>query len=378
MIGRYVVEARVGGGGMAAVMRARPPEDLAGALPPVVAIKMLLPQLAADAEFRAMFEEEAEISGQLRHPNVVELFDFGETKEGALFLVMEWIDGLDLGVVLRSFRARRLRMNPPIACAVVEQALRGLHAAHSRTDRDGNPLAVVHRDVSPANVLLSSTGDVKIADFGLARPMHRVRRTQPGIVKGKFAYLAPEQTYDRSVDPRTDVFAAGIVLWEALASRHLFRRSTDLKTVLAIRQGLIRDVRRYAPGIDERLARALEKAVQPDPERRFQSAEAFADALASVLRDKRLGDRSKLVAAVVRDVQLAEARDVRASGPRLSLPRVERPQAHERRHVTPPPLPRRRDRSAPSEPMPLVRTRAHPHDGRDTRDETPPTSLRAR
>lgn len=359
-IGRYTVEARVGGGGMAAVYRARPPSDLADALPRVVAIKMLLPELASDAAFRAMFEEEAEISGNLQHPNVVELLDFGETKDGALFLVMEWVDGVDLGVVLKSFRTRRLRMNPPIACAIIEQALLGLHAAHSRVDRDGNPLVVVHRDVSPANILLSSRGEVKIADFGLARPLHRVRRTLPGVVKGKFAYLAPEQTFDRQVDPRTDVFAAGIVLWEALASRHLFRRSTDLKTVLAIRDGRVRDVRRYAPDVDHRVAKALARALQHDPERRFQSAAEFADALGEYLVEQRI-DRTKVIAAVVRVVRAALGeREAPAPNERLSLPRVEKRRAH------PPPLPPKAahgkqpvlcgtERASLSEPLPLVR-----------------------
>ena len=368
-IGRYLVEARVGGGGMAAVYRGRPPPDLADALPPVVAIKTLHPEFAADPEFRAMFEEEAEISGQMQHPNVVELYDFGQTADNRMFLVMEWVDGVDLGIVLRSFRERKLRMNPPIACAILEWALRGLHAAHSRFDRDGNELVVVHRDVSPANVLLSSAGDVKIADFGLARPLHRVRRTQPGIVKGKFAYLAPEQTLDRNVDPRTDVFAAGIVLWEALASRHLFRRSTDLKTVLAIRDGKLRDILRYAPGLDGRVVEALRRALRHDPAERFQSALDFADALAAYLDDQKLGDRRKLVASVVREVRGALAartpRPSRAS--RLSLPRVPGPtetKATGRPSTVDAPArvgrasrTSRADAASTTEPLPLVRVR---------------------
>ena len=322
---------------MAAVYRARPPEDLRDAMPEVVAIKTLLPEFASDPEFRAMFEEEAEISGQLQHDNVVGLFDFGQTNEGALFLVMEWVDGLDLGQVLRSFRQRHLRMNPPIACAILEQALRGLHAAHSRVDRDGNPLVVVHRDVSPANILVSHEGIVKIADFGLARPLNRMRRTLPGIVKGKFAYLAPEQTFDRLVDPRTDVFAAGIVLWEAVASRHLFRRSSDLKTVLAIRDGRIRDVRKYAPGLDDRIIEALHHALQQDPDKRFSSANAFADALGSYLATVRPLVGPKTIAAVIEDVIAAEAVPIdEPRRSRLSLPRISR--------KGPPPLPKPLDR----------------------------------
>ncbi len=310
-IGGYLIEARVGGGGMAEVFRARPPTEFAEAIGrEVVAIKTLLPSFANDPSFREMFAEEAEVSATLHHPNVIELLDVGQTHEGSLFLVMEWIDGLDLSCVLRSFRRRRLRLHPIAACTIVEQALRGLHAAHTRTDRDGYVHPVVHRDVSPANILLGSSegrsGIVKIADFGLARPMERVRRTLPGVVKGKFAYLAPEQAFDRAVDPRTDVFAAGVVLWEALAARHLFRRDDDLETVLLVRKAHVPDIRTYAPGLDPRIVDAVGRALQADPDKRFPSALAFAEELASWLRLQPGWSVPKIVAAVVRDVLEAE------------------------------------------------------------------------
>lgn len=307
-IGGYLIESRVGGGGMAEVFRARPPPEFASAIGRErVAVKTLLPAYANDPMFREMFEEEAAICTSLSHPNVVELFDFGKTNEGSLFLVMEWVDGVDLAQILRSYRRRRLRLHPLAACAVVEQVLRGLHAAHTRLDRDGLAHPVVHRDVSPANVLLGTDGSVKITDFGLARPLDRMRKTQPGIVKGKFAYLAPEQAFDRTVDPRTDVFAAGIVLWEALASRHLFRREDDLQTVLLVRQAKVPDVRRYAPGLDVGVVRALKRALQPDPEKRTPTAAEFADELAAFLAREDAVPTRKLVAAVVRDVRRAES-----------------------------------------------------------------------
>lgn len=316
-IGGYTIEARAGGGGMAEVFRARPPPEFAEAIGrDVVAIKTLLPSIANDPSFREMFAEEADVSGTLHHPNVIELLDVGQTSDGALFLVMEWVDGLDLSFVLRSFRRRRLRLHPIAACTIVEQALRGLHAAHTRTDRDGYLHPVVHRDVSPANILLGRSGAVKIADFGLARPMERMRRTLPGVVKGKFAYLAPEQAFDRSVDPRTDVFAAGVVLWEALAARHLFRRDDDLETVLLVRQARVPDILTYAPGLDRRIVDAVSRALQADPEKRFPSALAFAEELASWLRLQPGWSVPKIVSAVVRDVFEAESRPA----PRASTP----------------------------------------------------------
>ncbi|MBI2390300.1 MAG: serine/threonine protein kinase [Deltaproteobacteria bacterium] len=317
-IGGYAIEGRVGGGGMAEVFRARPPPDFIEAIGcDIVAVKTLLPAYAKEAQFREMFAEEAEISTSLQHPNVVELFDFGEAADGSLFLVMEWVDGVDLGQVLRSYRRRRLRLHPFAACSIIEQALRGLHAAHTRVDRDGVLHPVVHRDVSPANILVSRAGAAKIADFGLARPLDRVRRTQPGIVKGKFAYLAPEQAFDRAVDPRTDLFAAGIVLWEALASRHLFRRDDDLQTVLLVRQAKVPDIRRFAPGLDGRLVHALTRALQADPKRRYPTAQHFADDIAAFLEEQEAITGPKLVAAVVRDVLRAEA-GVHDSGIRVS------------------------------------------------------------
>jgi serine/threonine-protein kinase len=303
-IGGYSILGTVGGGGMAVVYRARPPPELAEAIGrPVVALKTLLPEHACDPEFRVMFEEEVEISAVLQHPNVVGLVDCGCTREGALFLVMEWVDGIDLGAALRSFRQRHLRLSPAVACCIMARTLRGLHAAHAQTERDGTPHGVVHRDVSPANILLSAEGAVKVADFGLARPLYRARRTLPGIVKGKFAYLAPEQTLDRPVDPRTDVFSAGIVLWEALASRHLFRRARDVETVMAVRAARVPDVRAYAPGLDARIVETLARALRSDPEARFPTALAFAEALEAWLATlpRAVGDRQ--IAAVVADVR---------------------------------------------------------------------------
>lgn len=316
IVGGYAIEGPLAGGGMAIVYRARPPPELAEAIGRSrVAIKMLLPELANQPEFRQMFEEEAEICAQLHHPNVVELIDFGRARDGALFLVMEWIEGVDLGAALRSFRRRGLRMAPPVACAVMACALRGLHAVHSRTDRDGTPRAIVHRDVSPSNILLAADGRVKIADFGLARPLYRARRTLPGIVKGKFAYLAPEQTLDRPVDPRTDVFAAGIVLWEALASRPLFRRKRDLETVLAVRAARVPELLRYAPGLDEPVHRALRTALKADPGARFPTALAFAEALEAWLASVQGPIGELQVAAVVDDVRRAAASGWDAGSP---------------------------------------------------------------
>lgn len=307
-IGTYTIEGRLGSGGMADVFLARPPVGFrAAAKHPKVALKTLLPRFARDDQFRAMFEEEAQIGTQLHHPNIVELIDFGTTNENQLFLVMEWIDGVDLGAVLSLCREQKLRLKPPLGCYIVEQTLRGLHAAHTRTDRVGQRCPVVHRDVSPVNILIGVDGCVKITDFGLSRPMERARRTLPGMIKGKLSYLSPEQTYDRPVDPRTDVFAAGTVLYEVLTSQRLFAHDDDLHTILAIREAKIPNLAQFAPDVDSYTTQVLQKALQVDPANRFQSAEDFANALLECIRQTPTDILRAMIIELVREVQKSGA-----------------------------------------------------------------------
>jgi serine/threonine protein kinase len=309
-IGRFLIERHVASGGMGDVYRARPMPEIAHEIAhPVVAIKTLLASVARNRQYRQMFEDEARVSWQIQHPNVVRVLDFGDTDDGMMYMVMEWLDGIDLATVFKSFRDRSLRLHPAIASAIVVDALLGLHAAHTRVDAAGRLRCVVHRDVSPHNVILTSDGRVKVVDFGLSRPVDRPPRTTPGIVKGKFAYLTPEQSSGRPVDVRSDIFAAGIVLWEAISGRHLFRKDRDAFTLQAIKECKVPDIRTYAPGLDERVVRALARALQREPDERFQTAQDFARALESYVSEALLSMRGRAdaIQSVVKNVRMAQA-----------------------------------------------------------------------
>ena len=311
-IGKYVVDRHVASGGMGDVYRAHPMPEVAAEIGhPIVAIKTLLATVARNREYRQMFEDEARVSWQIQHPNVCRVLDFGDTDDGMMYMVMEWLDGIDLAAVFKTFAARKIRLQPPIACAILVDVLLGLHAAHTRVDVAGRVRCVVHRDVSPHNVLLTSDGRVKVLDFGLSRPMDRGPRTTPGIVKGKFAYVTPEQVTARPVDVRSDVFSAGIVLWEAIAGHHPFRKDRDAFTLTAIRECKPADLRTFAPGLDERVAKAIERALAREPDDRFQTAQEFARTLEDSVREAfpSMRERADAIQSVVRTVRLAAAED---------------------------------------------------------------------
>ena len=187
-----------------------------------VAIKRVLTQLHEDERFEAMFVEEARVVADLNHPNIVQVHDFGRDHEGGYFIVMEWVEGLNLADYVRAFATAGELPPWHLSAAICIEVLRALSAAHQRTDENGRPVPVIHRDVTPSNILVGINGAVKLTDFGLARAMDRPRTTDPGIVKGKVAYLAPELLENAKPDPRCDLYSVGVVLWEALTAQRLF------------------------------------------------------------------------------------------------------------------------------------------------------------
>nr|WP_216622976.1 serine/threonine-protein kinase [Corallococcus exercitus] len=272
---------RIATGGMAEIYRARM-TAVAGVTKPVV-IKKILPGYADDSAFVSMFINEARIALGLSHGNIAQIFDFGEV-EGEYFLAMEWVDGHPLSHVLRRAREKGLpALPPPLAVLVAIDMLRGLAYAHTRLDDNGRPLHIVHRDVSPQNVLLSFEGQVKLVDFGIARARLAGRSdTNVDVAKGKYVYFAPEQARGEALDARTDVFAAGTVLYEMLCGRRPFEGS--LQDVLRkIAQGDFPRPREWVPGIPAALERILLTAMATSPEQRYATAQAFAEALARQL-----------------------------------------------------------------------------------------------
>jgi eukaryotic-like serine/threonine-protein kinase len=290
---QFEIVRRLGAGGMAEVFLAHR-IDRAGARTPVV-IKRPLPELAAHPEFLDMFLDEARISSALEHPNIVRIEEVIKQPDNCL-MVMELVDGKALSSVMARVERRKLRLELRLAAYIVARAAEGLHYAHARRDGDGKPLQIVHRDVSPQNILVSYTGDVKLIDFGIARALGRVTQTKTGTRKGKTGYMAPEQARGTPVDCRVDVFALGIVLWELMTGRRLFVRPDEYRTMNALLIDPIPLPSRYA-AVSPQLEVITMRALAREPLQRFASADDVRAALDSFVTS--LGG--------VRDGELADA-----------------------------------------------------------------------
>lgn len=275
-VGRYVLFDKIAAGGMASVYLGR----LRGAAGFVrtVAIKRLHPSLTRDPETVAMLIDEAHIASRIRAPNVVPILDV-TSEEGELFLVMEYVHGESLGKLLHEVRARGETVPPAIASGIVSGLLHGLHAAHEARGDDGAPLDIVHRDVSPQNVMVGVDGVSRVVDFGIAKAATRAQTTQEGQIKGKLGYMAPEQLRAAHVDRRTDVFAAGIVLAEMLAGRRLFDGDDAGAIVGRILLGNVPVPSRLREGVSSSLDAVVARAMSHEIEGRFSTARAFAEAL---------------------------------------------------------------------------------------------------
>ncbi|WP_395854096.1 protein kinase [Cystobacter fuscus] len=251
-----------------------------------VAVKRILPSMARDREFVELFLREARLTVCLQHPNVVQVLDLGAL-EGQYYMVMEWVEGENLRALQRGAAARGLLLGLREVCFIVQQLAEGLAYAHGRVDAAGRPLHIIHRDVNPSNVLVSSRGEVKLADFGIAKALNAQSGTQVGVVKGKAGYLAPEQVKGAEVDQRADLFLTGLLLYELLSGRQLFQGTDSFQTLRAIAQF---DVRRLVPlpGVPAALWSIITRALAPDPAARFQRARDLADALRDFLFEHRL------------------------------------------------------------------------------------------
>ncbi len=298
-LGRYELLVPLASGGMAQVWVAR----LAGehGFTRLVAVKTMRPEHAESDAFRRMFLDEARLAARIAHANVVEVLDLGEEGEGIVYLAMTLVEGDSVAGLLRVRRKIGARGLPHgIAARVVGDALAGLHAAHELRDEEDRPLQLVHRDVSPHNVLVGLDGIAKIADFGVAKARSRLAdETEAGQVKGKFAYMAPEQLERREVDRRSDVFSTGVVLWEALTGEKLFGGIDLIDTIARIRDTTIPDVRDVAPDVPARIAEVTAKALERDRARRFASAAEMGDALEAAARECGAIASAKEVGALV-------------------------------------------------------------------------------
>jgi len=296
---RYRVVDRLEAGGMAEVFRG---EALSvQGFKKQVAIKRVLPHLAQNKSFISMFLDEARLGARLSHANIVTVFDIGAA-DNTYFIVMEFIDGCNLKAVIEHFRQMGRRMGVKEAIYICMETCRGLSYAHELQGDEGEELELVHRDISPPNILLSKRGEIKVTDFGLAKATTQLEKTDPGVVKGKFSYLAPEAALGEPVDARADIFALGIVLWEMLAGRRLFLGETDYQTVKLVQQANVPSLSRLNPEVDADLEEVVMKALARDSDERYLSARDFGDALAGYLFGKQLKVTSYDVANLVKQV----------------------------------------------------------------------------
>jgi len=284
--GRYELLEVAGRGGMADVWRGRVRGD--SGFVRDVAIKQMHGNLAIQPQYVAMFVEEARVGSDLKSPNISEVHDFVHDR-GHYYMVQEWIDGIDLGSWVKWHVARNETTRWELIAAVAVGILRGLAAAHERVGPDGALLPIVHRDVSPHNVLLTTRGMVKLIDFGLAYAPDRPQETtEPGIVKGKMSYLAPEIVTGGRPSPASDQFACGSVLWEALVGRKLFDGDTDYETYCRLRDCMVQPLRPLRPDVPAAFAQIIHRALAGDPDNRFPSTREMARQIGTALKKVQL------------------------------------------------------------------------------------------
>jgi eukaryotic-like serine/threonine-protein kinase len=326
-LGKYELRAKIADGGMAEVHVARRVDGRRSG--EVVAIKTIREQFARNKEFVTMFMDEAKIVSRLRHPNIVRYHELG-TDDGQLFLAMELLFGQSLWSLWEACRARNVRLRYDTIAWIGARVADGLHYAHELVDENGQPLDIVHRDVNATNIFVTYDGEVKVIDFGLAKAANRASKTAAGVIKGKVAYMSPEQAIGAPIDRRTDVFALGTTLWELSCDRRLFKRADDVETLRRVHAADVPDPTRLVDGFPPELWRVLQRALVRDKERRYRSASDFArdlDALAHESRSREPGQRA--VAKVMRELfaedrtkQVAWVAEV--SGPEPSR-RVDQP-----------------------------------------------------
>lgn len=282
---RYQLEEIAGKGGMAVVWRATQRGDVG--FKRTVAIKQMHDHLADRQLYVDMFAEEARVAANLEGPNLVQIFDF-LAEEGRYYLVMEWIEGIDLGSYIRYCVEKGVQTRWELVTAIGIGVLRALAAAHERETAEGELAPVVHRDVSPHNILMTTRGIVKLIDFGLSFARDRTKElTEPGIVKGKMSYLSPEIVSGERPTPSADVFAVGSVLWEALVGRKLFDGQNDFDVYTKLRNAQVQPLRPLRRDIPRNLVSLIHKALGPREQDRFTSAREMATHLGQVLKSAR-------------------------------------------------------------------------------------------
>jgi serine/threonine-protein kinase len=279
-LGRYHLLDRLACGGMAEVFRAKT-FDAEGRVH-LVAIKRVLSHLVQDYDFIQMLVDEAKIAGTLRHPNIAQVYEFVQLGDN-YFLAMEYIDGKDVRSILDRVRARDEHISPDDAAFIAAEVCEALHTAHTQLDPSGAPLRIVHRDVSPSNVLCSYQGEVKLCDFGIAKATHSRVQTRAGVIKGKVKYMSPEQALGKRLDGRSDVFSLGVVLYEMLTRQPPFTAPGEMELIFAVREARYPPIHEHRPDVPKALCAVVDRALARSRGARFQSAREMGAALRAFL-----------------------------------------------------------------------------------------------
>src|SRR5688572_27264943 len=298
IFGKYLLLERINVGGMAEVFVAKA-FGVEG-FERILAIKKILPTMAEDEEFITMFIDEARISVQLNHANVVHIHELGK-HEDTYYIAMEYVAGRDLRTILERYRRRKEIMPTAQAVFVASKMCEGLDYAHRKKDARGVDLNIIHRDVSPQNILCSYEGEVKIIDFGIAKAANRTQKTQAGILKGKFGYMSPEQVRGLPIDRRSDVFAVGVLLYEMLTGEKLFVGESDFSTLEKVRNADVPAIRQFNPNVPPGLEKVVMKALAREQEDRYQWASDLQEDLMRFLLAGEAIYSSKHLAAFMKD-----------------------------------------------------------------------------
>lgn len=329
-VGRFRLIGRIARGGMAEIFLARPNDPDATDAGLELVVKRLHPTLRRDAEFLAMFRDEARLASRLDHPNVVRIIEVGEDRgdpdepagDGVPFIAMEHLRGVNLRELLVQLQATGRSLAPELGALIMAGALRGLEHAHGFRGDDGELLNIVHRDVSPQNVIVTFDGAIKLVDFGVAKAEGRLHHTRAGMIKGKFAYMSPEQVDGAELDGRSDLFALAEVIYELVLRRHPFYASTDMDVLRKILDEAPPSPHDLEPGFPDPFAQILLRAMEKKADARFPDARAMLDATSAWLAEQPRRATSGDLAALVRDLfedRLEAEQSARAAGDELAL-----------------------------------------------------------
>ncbi len=313
--GRYELLEKIATGGMAEIWLARQ-AGLEG-FEKLIVIKRILPHLAESEEFIQMFLHEARVAVRLNHPNVVQIFDLG-SQDRSYFIAMEYIHGEDARKVWRHSVEVGKALPVPLVCRIIADAAAGLDYAHKRTDQAGQPLNIIHRDISPQNILVSFEGAVKVVDFGIAKAADQASHTRTGVLKGKYSYMSPEQAAGKDIDQRTDQFALATVLWELLTLQRLFKRDNEIRTLQAVAACEVPTPSQVAPRVPKDLDAIVLKALAKDAERRYRDLRELQVALEEWLLANRQPASATHLSEFMKGIYSERLARERASGRPLS------------------------------------------------------------